>query len=231
MGNKGIKKINVKNMENKIILITGANNGIGFEVSKQLSESNATIILACRSLEKGELAKTKIKEFNKNAKLDLMQLDLSSKKNIINFSKEFKKKYQRLDVLVNNAGLYEDGLNEDNFDIMMYVNYMGPFLLTNLLLNTIRNTKDSIILNNTAHTYTRGVFDLFHLEGPIYEGKKKSKAQLIHIYSNSKFYNVLFTFELQRRLQELKSDTMVNAIIPGVAYTGLLKNFEVILIF
>ena len=120
------------NMNGKICLITGANSGIGKATALALAKMNATVIMVCRSKERGERAQKEIIEKTGNQKIDLLYCDLSSLDSIRKFASEFKAKYQKLHVLINNAGvmLSKREISEDGFEMNFAINHLAPFLLT-----------------------------------------------------------------------------------------------------
>ncbi|MCW3996983.1 MAG: SDR family NAD(P)-dependent oxidoreductase [Candidatus Bathyarchaeota archaeon] len=150
------------NQTRKVMIVTGVNRGIGFEVARKLAKQNISLILACRNDVEGEKAKEKIQKEAGNIQIKVMRLDLGSFSFIRNFVKEFGQSFQRLDGLINNAGIFtmDKGLTEDGLELTMGVNYFGPFLLTNLLLPFLEKSKEGRIINVISDAYKRGKFDL-----------------------------------------------------------------------
>jgi len=120
----------------RVAIVTGANSGIGYETAKALAQKGATVILACRSLAKGETAVSQIRQETPTAKLDLMQLDLSDLSSVHQFVQEFKERHTRLDLLINNAGVMVPPFTKtkDGFELQFGTNHLGHFALTGLLL-------------------------------------------------------------------------------------------------
>lgn len=207
----------ISNLKGKVIIVTGGNSGLGFEAAKVFTEKQATVILACRSMEKALEAKEQIVNENHDAIVDMMLLDLSSLDSIRIFASNFKNKYKQLDVLLNNAGIMTVpyGLTEDGFELQNGVNHLGHFVLTALLFEMIKNTPGSRIVNvsSNAHKFGKMDFDDYLFEKGKY-GKLKS-------YGRSKLSNLLFTYELDRRIKGKKLDILVLAAHPGVAATNL----------
>ncbi|MBU0996570.1 MAG: SDR family NAD(P)-dependent oxidoreductase [Firmicutes bacterium] len=207
----------ISNLKGKVIIVTGGNSGLGFEAAKVFSKKQATVILACRSMDKALEAKEQIVNENHDAIVDLMLLDLSSLDSIRMFASNFTNKYKQLDVLLNNAGIMTVpyGLTEDGFELQNGVNHLGHFVLTALLFDVIKNTPGSRIVNvsSNAHKFGKMDFDDYLFEKGKY-GKLKS-------YGRSKLSNLLFTYELDRRIKEKKLDILVLAAHPGVAATNL----------
>jgi NAD(P)-dependent dehydrogenase (short-subunit alcohol dehydrogenase family) len=199
-------------MENKIILITGANSGIGKATATALAEMGAQVVMMSRLVDTGESARQEIVRISKNNQVDLMQCDLASMESIRNFARDFVDKYPRLDVLINNAGIYTEKRMEtvDGFEYQIGVNHLGPFLLTHLLLDMLKKSAPSRIINlaSGAHFGGRINFDDLHAERR-YSGWKA--------YAQSKLANVLFTYELAHRLSG--KGVTVNCVHPGFVNT------------
>ncbi len=213
----------VKSLKGKNIIITGGNSGLGYEAVKMLVKKDAKVIMASRSIERGEASVKKIKETYPNADIDVLQLDLASKKSIKNFVSEYQKKYQKIDVLLNNAGIMTTpyGLTADGLEQQQGVNHFGHFYLTALLFKMIKNTPNSrvVSVSSIAHRGGNLNFDnMFYSDG-----KKYSK---VGAYSRSKLQNLLFTYELDRRVQEKNLDVKVLVAHPGVASTNLGRHIK-----
>lgn len=206
-----------KDLTGQVIIVTGANSGIGKETTRVLAKTNATIILACRDATKAIPVVEELKTESQNNNLIFMKLDLSDLKSIEEFAKEFKSKYQRLDVLLNNAGLFngERVFTKDGFEMTFGTNHLGPFYLTILLLDIIKKSAPSRIVNVSSdlNEYGKMNWDDLHLEKD-YGGNTA--------YMQSKLANVIFTRELQRRLE----GTNVKAVClhPGLILTELNHN-------
>ncbi|MFW9968822.1 MAG: SDR family NAD(P)-dependent oxidoreductase [Candidatus Odinarchaeota archaeon] len=166
-------------MEEKICLITGANSGIGKETARALAKMNATVIMLCRDKERGETARKEIIEETGNKNVDLLLCDLSSQDSIRNFVSEFKNKYQYLHVLINNAGvmLKTRQLSVDGYEMNFAVHLLGPFLLTNLLLDTLKKSAPSRIINVTSAAHKRAKINFEDLQS------KNKKYRLFSSYT------------------------------------------------
>jgi len=142
-------------MKDKIVMITGANRGIGRETTRALAKKGAIIIMACRHLEKAEPVGELIQRESKNPNVQVMQLDLASLDSIRNFTREFKARYQKLDVLINNAGVFcmKREETEEGFEKTMGVNHLGHFLLTHELLPILENTPEARIINLSSNAH------------------------------------------------------------------------------
>jgi NAD(P)-dependent dehydrogenase (short-subunit alcohol dehydrogenase family) len=138
------------NVSGKICLVTGANTGLGFAVTKRFADMGANTILVCRNKEKGENAVREIKTAIPNASVELMICDLSSMKSIQSFIKDFKGKYSKLDILYNNAAVMKRKrtVTEDGFEMMFQVNYLASFILMNSFLELLKNGSSPYIVNN-----------------------------------------------------------------------------------
>src|SRR5437762_7492276 len=144
-------------MTGKVCLVTGANAGIGKETALGLAKLDATLVMLCRDRARGETALREIKHRSGNDKIELITCDLGSQKSIEHFANEFKQHHDRLDVLVNNAGVLmrERSLNEEGVEITFAVNHLGYFRLTNVLLDLLKRGATARIVNvaSTAHKY------------------------------------------------------------------------------
>lgn len=209
----------IQDLTNKIIIVTGANSGLGFEATKIFSKKNATVIMACRSLTKANEAKERILKEYKDAKLLPMLLNLGSLKSIKDFAKTFGTKFKKIDILLNNAGIMTVpfGLTEDGFELQNGVNHLGHFALTSQLFDLIKHTEGARIVNvsSLAHKQGKMDFDNYLFEHGQYKEMKS--------YARSKLSNLLFTYELDRRIKEKGYHIKVLAAHPGVSSTGLAR--------
>jgi NAD(P)-dependent dehydrogenase (short-subunit alcohol dehydrogenase family) len=201
-------------MQGKIVLITGANSGIGKETTKALAKKGATIVMACRNLTKANSVCEAIKKESGSRHIEVMQLDLASLSSIRQFTRQFSQKYQQLNLLINNAGIFCTTREEtqDGFEKTMGTNYLGPFLITHLLLPLLTQTPEARIINVASDTHFDGQIDLrdLHLQ-------KKYKGS--QAYASSKLAIVLFTQELAERLKD--AGITVNALHPGLVATKI----------
>lgn len=203
----------------KVIVVTGANSGLGLESTKRLVAKNATVVMACRNLQKAETAKTEILEEQPNASLDLMQLDNASLASVRGFAEAFKANYDRLDVLLNNAGVMAipRTLTEDGFEMQLGVNHLAHFALTGLLLDVITSTPNARIHNTSSSANYNGAINFDDLMGEKSYGRWSA-------YGQSKLANVFFTYELHKRLVAAGHDTIANTSHPGLVMTNLQAN-------
>jgi NAD(P)-dependent dehydrogenase (short-subunit alcohol dehydrogenase family) len=208
----------IPDLTGKIVVITGANNGIGFDSTRELARKGAHVILASRDPEKVTQAKQNIQEEIPSAKLSYIHLDLASLSSIRQFADQFKSSYQNLDILVNNAGvmLIPYGLTEDGFERTMGINHMGHFALTGLLIDLLSKTPGSRVVNVSSNAHYQGEMDFDNLLYENQVGYAPMKA-----YGRSKLANLLFTYELQRRFEAHKLEAVALAAHPGISATGL----------
>lgn len=202
-------------MKDKIVLITGATSGIGKATAIGLAKLGAEIVFTARNKEKAEQTKNEILVQVPAAKISWLLCDLSSLQSIKNCAEEYKTKHTKLDVLINNAGIWitEELISKDGFEMTFAVNHLAPFLLTNLLLDTIKATPKSRIVNLSSGLHYQGKFNSNDLEN------KQSKFSGFQNYNNSKLYNALFTKQLSGLLKN--SGVIVNCLHPGVVKTSL----------
>ena len=195
-------------MNGRICLVTGANAGIGKETVLGLARKGATVVMACRNLEKGKAARQEIARATSRDDLDLMQLDLASRGTIADFVREFDARYPALHVLVNNAGImaWKFERTADGVETTFGTNHLGPFLLTLRLLDKLKASGPARIVNVSSGAHHGGLLDFDDLQCERNYGAMRA-------YSNSKLANVLFTRELARRLEG--SDVTVNGVGSG----------------
>ncbi len=206
-------------MKGKRILITGPTSGIGKEIAIQLADLGAELILGCRDLQKGEQTATEIAKRTGSTKALVMQIDTSSQKSIREFADAFRKKYRRLDVLINNAGANRGTLpkvnSADGIELTFATNVLGYFLLTQELLGVLEKSAPARIVN-VASTFASDL-DLDDLQF------ERRPFESFKAYAQSKACNRLFTWALARRLEG--SGVTANAMAPGlIAETGLYRN-------
>ncbi len=210
-------------LKGKVIIVTGSNSGIGYEAVKIYAAKGAKVVMACRSLERANEALAKIMEEQKDADVVTMELDLASLKSVKTFVAAFKKKFKRLDILMNNAGVMMApyGKTEDGFEQQLGVNHIGHFALTGLLFDVIKATPKARIVNisSNAHKFGGMRFDNMMFEDG--KGYRPMKA-----YAQSKTANLLFTYELQRKVDSAGLDVMVLAAHPGASATNLSRHME-----
>jgi NAD(P)-dependent dehydrogenase (short-subunit alcohol dehydrogenase family) len=204
-------------MNEKICLVTGANSGIGKVTAKVLAAAGATVIMVSRNRDKGEAAREEIVRETGAKNVDLMITDFSDLSQIRRLAANFKAKYPRLHVLVNNAGTFIDKrtLTADGYETTFAVNHLGYFLLTRELLDLMKSSAPARIVNVASEAHRRGHIDFDDLSLQNSYGGWKA-------YSQSKLANVLFTYELARRLEG--TGVTANCMHPGVVGTSLFNS-------
>lgn len=212
---------NINNLNGRIIIVTGGNSGLGYESVKAFAMKGAEVILACRDTEKGEEAKRQIGKTH--GKIVVMELDLADFSSIRKFAADFQKKYNKLDVLLNNAGIMTSPYfkTKDGLEAQNGINHFGHFLLTGLLLPIIKKTPGSRIINVSSLAHKWGKMDF---NDPFFENGNKYSP--MKSYGSSKLSNLLFTYELHRRFERNNIDSIAVAAHPGGARTNLGRYVE-----
>lgn len=202
-------------MKDKIVLLTGGNDGIGKQTAIGLAKKGATIIIACRKMEKAEQAVETIIKASENDRVAAIPLDLASFDSIRRCAERFQSEYDRLDVLVNNAGLFTSNLQKtaEGFEMQFGVNHLGHFLLTKLLLPQLLAAPAPRVLHVSSRGHFGGSIDWGNLRGE----RGQEAYQGLAAYAQSKLANVLFARELARRYPQISS----NALHPGVVRTSI----------
>lgn len=206
------------NFENQLALVTGANAGIGLETVRGLAKAGMSVVMVCRNWERGEQALSEIRKDTGNDRLTLLLCDLSSQASIRELVRSFHEQFSSLHVLINNAAMIssERELTEDGIERQFAVNHLAPFLMTNLLLDTLKQSAPARIINVSSQMHQRTDFDFENLQGEKHYSPRS-------MYAQTKLANVLFTKELARRLEG--SGVTANALHPGTVATGLFGRF------
>ena len=206
----------------RVIIVTGANSGIGYEAAKEFARKGAHTVLACRDMDKAQAALAQIREEIPEARAEILLLDLANLASARHFAAASKAKHDRLDVLVNNAGL--GGMpyttTEDGFEMTIGTNHLGHFALTGLLLDRLLETPGSRVVTVSSAGHVMARMDIDNLNYNDGQG-----YSMISAYGRSKLANLLFTYELQRRLEALGADTLAVAAHPGNARSNLMRNY------
>ena len=203
-------------MENKTVIVTGANAGIGKATTQKLAEMGAKIVMVCRNKKKGEIVLEEIREATKNENLDLMICDFASLQSINNFVINFKEKYDKLDILINNHGAFfiRKSKTEDGIESTFAVNHLGYFSLTLQLLEMLKTTPKSRIINVSSgsnYKVQKVVLGDYNYD--------KRRYSMFKAYAESKLYNIMFTFLLNEKLQG--TGISVNCLHPGYVKTNI----------
>lgn len=208
-------------MNNNIAIVTGANNGIGFETTIGMAKAGYQVVMACRNAEKAEAAKTRILESVPDAKLDILILDLSLPESVRRFAKNFRSKYPKLDVLINNAGVldYSGRKNLQGHELQLATNHFGHFLLTSMLLELMPDNSQSrvVSLSSIAHKSASIHFNDIHCE----KANEKGAA-----YGQSKLACLMFGDELDRRLKKAGKKILSVSAHPGGSDSGLFDDMS-----
>ena len=204
-------------MNGKICLVTGATNGIGKAAAQALAQMGASVVIVGRNGAKTAQLVEEIRTASGNQNVDSLLADLSSQEDVRRLAGEFKSKYPHLHVLLNNAGgtFTTRQLTVDGIEMTFALNHLAYFLLTNLLLDTIKASAPARIINVSSDAHSGGKIDFDNLQG-------ERSYSSFGPYGNSKLANILFTNELARRLEG--TGVTVNALHPGLTRTGFGKN-------
>ncbi|NWV98103.1 RDH12 dehydrogenase, partial [Machaerirhynchus nigripectus] len=208
-------------LEGKVVIITGANTGIGKETARDLAQ-RGKVIIACRDTAKGEAAASEIQAETGNQQVIVKKLDLADTKSIREFAEKFLAEEKELHILINNAGvmLCPYSKTADGFEMHLGVNHLGHFLLTFLLLERLKQCAPARIVNVSSLAHHGGRIRFHDLQG-----EKSYNRGLA--YCHSKLANVLFTRELARRLQgkfQRRAEFTANALHPGSVYSELVRH-------
>lgn len=204
----------IPNLEGKTAFITGANSGLGYYTAKALAEKNASVILACRSLEKSTSTIDKLKSIIPHGKFYPLELDLADLNNVTKIGSKISNEFEKLDLLINNAGIMHPPktLSAQGFEIQFAVNHLAHMLLTLKLLPLIENIEKSRIVTVTSGAQFFGKVGWENLKAENYYNKWES-------YANSKLANVMFALELNMKLEQKNIFSL--AAHPGIAKTNL----------
>jgi NAD(P)-dependent dehydrogenase (short-subunit alcohol dehydrogenase family) len=212
----------IPDQSGRVAVVTGANSGNGFETARALAGRGALVVLAVRDLDKGGAAADAIGAEHPGAEVVLQEADLASLDSVREAAAAIAARFDRIDLLVNNAGVFHTPRRQtsDGFEIRFGTNHLGHFALTGLLADRIVGVEQSriVTVSSNAHRYRARIdFGRFGSE----QGRSQSAA-----YGRSKLANLLFTFELQRRLEAAGSPTVALAAHPGWSETEILRDFR-----
>lgn len=206
--------------DGKIIVITGANSGIGKETARELAKRGAHVYLACRNMDRCEKTRNEIVSETNNTNVFCRKCDLSSMKSIREFSKTMHTECKRVDVLINNAGVMRCPLTRtvDGFEMQLGVNYLGHFLLTNLLLDMLQAAPAGRIVHVSGLAHARGQIKIDDLNSDMSYDPGEA-------YNQSKLANILFSNVLAKRLEYTKVTS--NALHPGIVDTEIMRHMPI----
>jgi NAD(P)-dependent dehydrogenase (short-subunit alcohol dehydrogenase family) len=204
-------------MDKKVCMITGANRGIGKATALGLAKMGSTVVMVCRNRELGEAAKDEIKAESGNTAVDLMVADLSSQASIRQLANDFGERNGRLNVLINNAGISRTKryVTEDGIELAFAINYLAPFLLSNLLLEDLKASAPARIVNVAGDYHRKATINFDDLMSELDYDRSMSTNQ-------AKLALILFSFEIARRLNG--TGVTVNYLRPGATATDPIKN-------
>jgi retinol dehydrogenase-14 len=204
-------------MDGKVVLITGGTSGIGKAAATALASMGANVVVTGRDEERGRSAVAEIRAESGNDTVELMLADLGVQTEVRRLAREFEERHDRLDVLINNAGVVQSKRTEtpDGIETTLAVNHLAPFLLTNLLLDLLKNSAPSRIITVASEGQRWGKIDLDDLQS-------KRRYRSFRVYGMSKLANIMFTYELAARLEG--TGVTANCVHPGGVNTNFANN-------
>ena len=206
-----------ESLAGKVCLVTGATSGIGKVTARELAQRGATVVVVGRSEARSAATVSQIRRQTDNSSVEFLLADLSSQQDVRRLAKEFENRYPRLDVLVNNAGAIMLSRREsvDGIEMTFALNHLAYFLLTNLLLDRLKSSAPARIVNVASNSHERAKLDLDDIQ-------VRGRYWGFGAYARSKLANILFSYELARRLEG--TGVTVNALHPGLVGTNFLAN-------
>jgi len=206
--------MNIQSSTKPICLITGGTEGVGKATATDLASRGFNVVIAARNMAKAETVKAEIKKAT-GAKIDVMAVDLTSLHSVCQLAGTFALRYPRLDVLINNAGIFAPKrvLTSDGFESSFQVNYLSHFLLTHLLLDPLKASEQGRVINLSSSVYTAGKFDDRNLQS-------ENQFSVMGAYAASKLFMLLFSVELAERLRG--TNVTSNAVHPGIVRTPMM---------
>jgi NAD(P)-dependent dehydrogenase (short-subunit alcohol dehydrogenase family) len=211
----------VPDQTGRVAIVTGANSGLGYDTAAVLAGKGAHVVLAVRNLDKGNEAAERIRSTSPDAEVTLQELDLTSLDSVRKASDELRAAHPRIDLLINNAGVMYMPSREttkDGFEMQFGTNHLGHFALTGQLLDNMLPVEGSRVV--TVSSVGHRILARIHFEDPQLE----RKYNRVESYGQSKLANLLFTYELQRRLKQKGTPTIALAAHPGFSDTELMRH-------
>lgn len=214
----------VPSQPGKVAIVTGGNSGVGYETALALAKKDIEVVLACRNIKKAEEAKSEILNQYAKARVNIMNVDMSSLRQVREFADQCQEKYQKLDLLINNAGIMMSPykVTEDGFENQLATNYIGHFALTRLLLPLLISTPGSRVVTLSSLSYKWAEIQFDDLQAT--QGYSRRKA-----YGQSKRACLIFAYELNRRLVAAGYNTRSVAAHPGLSKTNLDQYFPALI--
>ncbi|HEX4291129.1 MAG TPA: oxidoreductase [Trebonia sp.] len=216
-GHRPWTEADIPDQSGRTAVVTGGNNGLGLQTARVLAGRGAHVVLACRSTDKAGRAADQINAATPGADVSVVRLDLASQSSVRSAAKEIRARFPRLDLLINNAGVMEVPYQrtEDGFELTLATNHLGPFALTGLLLDRLADGARIVTVSSIGHLDGAMNFDDLQSERD-YDPDRA--------YAQSKLANLLFTYELDRRLRAAGASVTALACHPGVVSTDLFTN-------
>ena len=211
----------VPDQSGRVAIVTGANSGLGFDTAAVLADKGAHVVLAVRNLDKGNEAADRIKQASPNAVVALQELDLTSLDSVRKAADELRAAHPRIDLLINNAGVMyvpKRETTKDGFEMQFGTNHLGHFALTGQLLDNMLPVEGSRVV--TVSSVGHRIMARIHFDDPQLE----RKYNRVVAYGQSKLANLMFTYELQRRLKQKGTPTVALAAHPGFSDTELMRH-------
>lgn len=213
---RGWTAVDVPDQNGRVAIVTGANSGIGLETARVLAQRGATVVLACRNIDKAKGAAASIEREQAPNAVEIEELDLSSLPSVRAFAGRMHDRHPRVDLVINNAGLMwtPKGVTADGFELQFGTNHLGHFAVTGLVLDLLLPVAGSRVVTVSSMGHRTGRIHFDDLQSERHYGRHRAYAQ-------SKLANLMFTFELQRRLAAAGSPTIATAAHPGTTRTAL----------
>jgi NAD(P)-dependent dehydrogenase (short-subunit alcohol dehydrogenase family) len=203
-------------LSGKKVIVTGANSGVGYEAARAFAEKGAHVIFACRSRQKAESAVAELRQQSPDVSVEIIPLDLADLDSVREFATTYMANHERLDILVNNAGIMAIPYRQtaDGFEMQFGTNHLGHFALTGFLLDRILTTEEARVVTVSSGLHRAGKINFEDLQGEASYNKRTA-------YSQSKLANLLFAYELQRKLANSGQNAISVAAHPGYSATNL----------
>lgn len=213
-------------LSGKVAIVTGSNSGIGYETARALAQHGATTIMGCRNLQKATVAADQIRTTQPSGDVAVMQLDLGDLESVRQFVSQFRDSYDRLDLLINNAGIMMPpyGKTAQGFETQIGVNHLGHFALTGLLLDMLIQTPQSRVVAISSGAHRQGQINFDDLQS-------EQNYSSVAAYGQSKLANLLFAYELQRKFEAAGNNTLSVAAHPGWTVTNLQQHSRLVRFF